>query len=171
MPPKNTPPSKKEPKAPQAFDVADSLLAAFATNNRINEFLIRALPDEAWRAAPPGGKGRTIAAIAAHIHNVRGMWLKAIGGNVPAKLERDSCTKEQAIAALEASRQSLEAALRNSLATDGRIKGFKPDVGGFLGYLVAHDAHHRGQITMLARQLGHAVPQSAMFGMWEWGKR
>lgn len=46
-------------------------------------------------------------------------------------------------------------------------KGFRPDVAGFLGYLIAHDAHHRGQITMLAQQLGHPLPQKAMFGMWE----
>jgi uncharacterized damage-inducible protein DinB len=46
-----------------------------------------------------------------------------------------------------------------------------PDVAGFVGYLIAHDAHHRGQITMLARQSGHAIPQKAMFGMWEWGVR
>jgi hypothetical protein len=24
---------------------------------------------------------------------------------------------------------------------------------------------------MLARQLGHPLPQKAMFGMWEWGSR
>jgi uncharacterized damage-inducible protein DinB len=47
------------------------------------------------------------------------------------------------------------------------VKGFRPDVAGFLGYLIAHDAHPRGQITMLARQLGHHLPQKAMFGMWE----
>jgi uncharacterized damage-inducible protein DinB len=166
-------PTKKTPKAPEPFAVVDSLLAAFAINNRINEFLIRAVPEEAWRADPPGGKGRNIAAIVAHMHNVRGMWLKAIGGNagVPDKLERASCTKEEAIAALTESWRALDEVLRNSLSTDGRIKGFKPDASGFLGYLFAHDAHHRGQITMLARQLGHPVSQSAMFGMWEWGTR
>jgi uncharacterized damage-inducible protein DinB len=40
-------------------------------------------------------------------------------------------------------------------------KGFRPDVAGFLGYLIAHDAHHRGQITMLARQLGHPLPRES----------
>jgi uncharacterized damage-inducible protein DinB len=44
-------------------------------------------------------------------------------------------------------------------------------VAGFIGYLIAHDAHHRGQIAMLARQLGYPLPQKAMFGMWEWGSR
>jgi hypothetical protein len=46
-------------------------------------------------------------------------------------------------------------------AWDGHLKGFKADA--------AHDAHHRGQITMLARQLGYPVPQSVMVGLWEWG--
>ena len=45
------------------------------------------------------------------------------------------------------------------------------DVPGFFGYLIAHDAHHRGQITMLASQVGHPIPQKATFGMWEWGVR
>jgi uncharacterized damage-inducible protein DinB len=77
----------------------------FAANNRINEYLIRAVPDAAWRATPPGVKGRTIAAMAAHIHNVRVMWLKSVGKDA-----------------------SLPA-------------------GSFLAYLLAHDAHHRGQIA------------------------
>jgi uncharacterized damage-inducible protein DinB len=51
------------------------------------------------------------------------------------------------------------------------VKGFKPDVGGVVGYLIAHDAHHRGQISMLARQLGRPLSKSAGFGMWEWGTR
>jgi uncharacterized damage-inducible protein DinB len=37
--------------------------------------------------------------------------------------------------------------------------------------LIAHEAHCRGQIAMLARQAGHAIPQKAMFGMREWGMR
>ena len=61
--------------------------------------------------------------------------------------------------------------MRPALNGDGRIKGFKPDAASFFAYLVAHDAHHRGQIAMLARQLGHPVSQSVMFGMWEWGTR
>jgi uncharacterized damage-inducible protein DinB len=154
-------------------DATEGLAAAFATNNRINEFLIRNLPDPAWRAAPPNGKGRDCASMIAHIHNVRIMWLKSAGktATLPGKLEGDSFTKDDAVRALQESGRALDAVLRDALAGDGRVKGFKPDVYAFLGYLFAHEGHHRGQISMLARQVGHPLGKSAMFGMWEWGTR
>jgi uncharacterized damage-inducible protein DinB len=147
------------------------LLAAFDTNNRINQYLLDSLPAEAWRAEPPGGKGRDITGVVAHMHNVRDMWLKATKGRIPEQLDRLTVTPAQAKKALDASRAALREVLQASLEADGRIKGFRPDVAGFFGYLIAHDAHHRGQITMLARQAGHPIPQKAMFGMWEWGVR
>lgn len=149
-----------------------ALLKAFNTNDRINHYLIETLPPAAWKANPPDGKGRTIAAIVAHMHNVRVMWLKAAKAeDIPAQLDRATVTPAQAKSALESSHDALSAIMRRALETDGRIKGFRPDVAGFFGYLIAHDAHHRGQIAMLARQLGHPLPQKAMFGMWEWGSR
>jgi uncharacterized damage-inducible protein DinB len=156
----------------KAFDIAAALLNSFAINDRINHYLVRNLAAEVWKMEPPAGKGRTIAAIFAHMHNVRRMWLKAVGyqGAMPDKLERD-CSQEQAIAALETSDAALSTVITAALAGDGRIKGFKPDVAGFLGYLFSHDAHHRGQASMLARQLGFPLSKSATFGMWEWGVR
>jgi uncharacterized damage-inducible protein DinB len=159
-------------KPPASFDVAGALIGAYATNNRINVYLVRNVPDEAWNTKPPGGKGRDISSIVAHMHNVRLMWLKASGAaDIPAKLEPAAVTKDDAIQALDASWRALEDTLRASLSGGGTIRGFKPDVASFFGYLIAHDAHHRGQIAMMARQLGHPVSQSAMFGMWEWGTR
>lgn len=51
------------------------------------------------------------------------------------------------------------------------MKELPPMASPALGYLIADDAHHRGEITMLARQVGHSSAKKAMFGMWEWGKR
>jgi len=48
-----------------------ALLNAFNTSDRINRYLIENLPLDAWKAKPVEGKGRTIAAIVAHMHNVR----------------------------------------------------------------------------------------------------
>lgn len=160
-------------RAFEPFSVADSLLDAYATNNRINEFLIRAVPDPAWRATPPSRNGRNIASMVAHIHNVRLMWLKSAAKDavLPAKLDRAGCTKDEAVRALDESWRALETVLQASLSSGGAIRGFKPDAVGFLAYLLAHDAHHRGQITMLARQVGYPISQSAGFGIWEWGNR
>ncbi|MDF1506133.1 DinB family protein [Roseisolibacter sp. H3M3-2] len=154
------------------FDLVAALLHTFDTNDRINRYLLEHLPAGAWSAAPPGGKGRTAAAIVAHMHAVRLMWLKAVGAPaLPAPLDKATVTPAEAAAALDASRAALRDVLAAALAGDGRIKGFKPDAAAFLGYLIAHDAHHRGQIAQLARQAGHPLPQAAMFGMWEWGSR
>ena len=166
-------------KAAKPLVLTDALLTSFDTNERINQYLLDNLPAEAWRVDPPGGKGRDIASIAAHMHNVRVMWLKAAGGKpslerdskIPAQLDRARLTAAQARKGLAESHAALRKVLERSLAADGRIRSFRPDVVGFIGYLIAHDAHHRGQIAMLARQAGHPVSQKTMFGMWEWGSR
>lgn len=170
--PKKSDPSPKSGVNPYAEQLQAALLNAYDTNNRINQYLIENLPAEAWNAKPPEGKGRTIAAIVAHMHNVRVMWLKAAKAeSIPDQLNRATVTPAEAVHALESSRESLNKVASRALQSDGRIKGFRPDVAGFLAYLIAHDAHHRGQVAMLARQSGHPLPQKAMFGMWEWGSR
>jgi uncharacterized damage-inducible protein DinB len=158
-------------KSAPPVDLPEALLSAFDINDRINRYLVENLPDAAWRAEPPGGKGREVAAMVAHMHNVRVMWLKATKGKIPEQLDRHTVTPAQAVKGLDQSRAALKEVLRAALESDGRVKGFRPDVAAFFGYLIAHDAHHRGQITMLARQVGHSIPQKAMFGMWEWGVR
>jgi uncharacterized damage-inducible protein DinB len=151
----------------------EALLNAFNTNDRINHYLVDNLTRAAWMAKPPAGKGRSIPAIVAHMHNVRIMWLKACanGGRIPSQLDRARLSPTQALRGLEQSRRALGVVISGALTSDGRVKGFRPDVAGFLVYLIAHDAHHRGQITMVARQIGHPLPQKVMFGMWEWGAR
>lgn len=157
-------------KSEPPFDLKASVLSAFAINDRITRYLIENVAEEAWAAKPPEGKGRTIAAIAAHIHNVRLMWLKAVGATtLPAKID-DSATPKQILKALRESHDALTAVLAKSLES-GQVKGFKPDVLAFYAYLISHDSHHRGQISSLARRLGHPLSQKAMFGMWEWGSR
>ncbi|HEY6328071.1 MAG TPA: DinB family protein [Blastocatellia bacterium] len=162
---------KAQSKKP--FVLSEALLEAFATNGRINQYLIDNLDDAAWRAEPPSGKGRSPAAIVAHMHNVRVMWLKAAakGSEIPDQLDKLTVSRAQAVQAMTVSYGALRGLLGSALVSDGKIKGFRPDVAGFVGYLISHDAHHRGQLTMLARQAGHPVSQKVLFGMWEWGSR
>ena len=69
--------------------------------------MIENLPAEAWKAKPPDGKGRTIAAIVAHMHNVRVMWLKAAKAEkVPDQLDRATVTPAASVASLRDESQS-----------------------------------------------------------------
>jgi len=148
----------------------DATLRTFAIHNRINLYLLDNLAPEAWLLPQPDGKGRTLAAMAVHIHSVRLMWLKAAKVvPLPDPVEKDASIAEVK-AALEASAAALTEFLRTALET-GRVPNFKPDAWAFVGYLISHESHHRGQMTQLARQLGYPVSKSVNFGLWEWGVR
>ena len=158
-------------KAP--VDLAQALVEAWETHERIHQFLLEELAPEAWSSPAPIGKGRTVRGIVCHLHNVRLLWLAthAPGSTVPAKLDRESATLEQAREALGQSSVAMVALLRQALADGGRLKDFKPDVLNFAAYAMAHEAHHRGQICLVARALGQPLSQQAGFGLWEWRKR
>ena len=154
------------------FDFRKSLLETFAINEKANQLLLSHIAEAAWQAAPPSGKGRSIADIAAHIHNVRLMWLSAADKTAkhPAKLGPDRATRAEVQAALKASSAAVHHLLVKALDDPaGKVPHFKPDVVAFIGYLISHDSHHRGQIAMLSRQVGHPIPPKTGFGLWEWG--
>jgi len=154
------------------MDLRRSLLETFAVSQKANELLLANVSDAVWQVPPPTGKGRTIAAVASHMHSVRLMWLAAADktAKLPAKIADEKASREDVSQALRSSAAAMTKLLEKGLDDPaGKVPNFRPDVVAFIGYLIAHDAHHRGQIGMLARQLGHAIPAKAGFGLWEWG--
>jgi len=152
----------------------------FAANDRINQILIEQLDPTAWRAKPPG-KTRTIAAIFTHMHNVRTKWVRLSAPHlkVPRQLDRARCTPRQARMGLAASAVRCEEMLADALGcSGGRVRKFRRDgwarpwrVGPeMLCYMISHEAHHRGQVCMVAHQLGFKLPDSVTSGMWNWEK-
>ncbi len=151
----------------------------FAANDRVNQVLIEHLDPAAWRAKPPG-KVRTIAAIFTHMHNVRTKWIRLTAPHlkVPPQLNRARCTPQQARAGLAESAAGCVSMLAEALGGGGRVKTFHRDGWAapwpagpeMLCYMVAHEAHHRGQICMLAHQMGFPLPKAVMSGIWNWEK-
>lgn len=68
-------PSKKPAAARRAeVDLGRAVVETFLVNERMNQFLLEHLDPSVWTSPPPlvkEGAGRTIAAIVAHVHNVR----------------------------------------------------------------------------------------------------
>ena len=151
----------------------------FAMNDRMNQMLIEHLAPEAWQAKPPGGV-RTIAAIFTHMHNVRTKWIRLTAPHlkVPSQLNRAHCTPKQAQAGLAESAARCGEMLDEAFGGGGRIEAFRRDGWAtpwpidmeMLCYMLAHEAHHRGQVCMLAHQLGYALPGAITSEMWNWEK-
>ena len=152
----------------------------FAANDRLNQILIENLDPAAWRAQPPG-KIRTIAAIFTHMHNVRTKWVRLTAPHlkVPPQLNRSRCTPRQARAGLAQSAARCSEMLAEALGDPaGRIRKFHRDGWGqpwpvgpeMLCYMLTHEAHHRGQVCMLAHQLGFPLPNKVAYGLWNWEK-
>jgi uncharacterized damage-inducible protein DinB len=175
--PKTREPSARKPKV--HTELGRAAVRIFAANDRMNQVLIERLDPAAWSAKPPG-KTRTIAAIFTHMHNVRCKWVRLTAPHlkVPRQLNRTHCTPRQARAGLAESATRCEEMLAEALGGGGRVKNFlrdgwaRPWPAGpeMLCYMLAHEAHHRGQVCMLAHQLGFPLPARVTSELWNWEK-
>ena len=159
------------------------LLDAWRTNNRVTVFLLEHLPDELWNAKVPGAPRRTVRMIAGHIHNARCMWIKTLGKEfgiaVPRAVDRHKVEPKKLFRALGQSGRGIISLLELGCDRGGVIpasssytwRNLPLDVGHVLSYFVAHEGHHRGQIVMLARQLGYRLPVEITGGLWHFSKR
>ena len=164
-------------------EIRDTLLETYACNDAMNQVILSSLDSRAWRAQPPGqkGSGRTIAAIFAHLHNVRLSWLKHSAPHLkcPPPLDPDRCTMKQAAAAHRKSAAQCLRMLADALSADPkrRVRKFSrdgyapiwPAGGTMFAYMFSHEAHHRGQILMLAHQTGYRILHDTP-GVWHWEK-
>ena len=148
------------------------LIETWEIHNRINLYLLESL-SEVSLSGTASSKGRTVGEQFAHIHNVRLMWLKAAMPELLAgveKIEKEEITKKQLKEQLTKSGKAITQLLEHALA-NGKLKGFKPHPTAFMGYLIAHESHHRGQITLSLKQSNNLPDKKILFGLWEWGVR
>jgi uncharacterized damage-inducible protein DinB len=164
-------------------EIRDTLLETYACNDAMNQVILSSLDPRVWRAQPPGqkGSGRTIAAIFAHLHNVRLSWLKHSASHLkcPPPLDPDRCTMKQAAAAHRKSAAQCLRMLTDALSADPKRRVAKfsrdgyapiwPAGGTMFAYMFSHEAHHRGQILMLAHQAGYRILHDTP-GVWHWEK-
>jgi uncharacterized damage-inducible protein DinB len=150
----------------------NQLTETWQIHNNINLYLLERI-DEAHLSDTSASKGRTAGEQFAHMHNVRLMWLKVAGPALlegVTKIEKEKITKALLTDELKLSGLAIEKLFEKAQG-DGKVKGFKPHATAFLGYLISHESHHRGQIMLALKQSGHMVDQKTQYGLWEWGVR
>jgi uncharacterized damage-inducible protein DinB len=163
-------------------EIRTVLVETFAASDAMNQLLLAHLDPRAWRAkllTHRPNEGRTIAAIFTHLHNARLVWLRHNAPHLkaPAPLDPRRCTMKQAASALKKSAAQCAQMLAEALVT-GKIAKFSrgswtrtwPAGGTMFAYMFGHEAHHRGQVLMLAQQLGYRFPAKVMGGIWQWDR-
>jgi uncharacterized damage-inducible protein DinB len=158
---------------------ASRLVDAWRTNHRVTTYLIEQLPPRLWSMAVPGAPRRTVRMIAAHLHNSRCGWIRGLGKNVgigpPPLVDLRRVSPRALLRALSRSSEGIVRLIEAGAARGGRVprstwQNFPTDLEHFLSYFVAHEAHHRGQLVLLARLLGQPLPKEAVHGLWQWNR-
>jgi uncharacterized damage-inducible protein DinB len=150
------------------------LVETWQIHDRINLYLLDAIDPQSL-SSHSASKGRSVGEQFAHVHNVRLMWLKSAAPELLeglTKVESEQANDKKLLAkSLTASGKAIGTLLTQSLDAGGKVKGFKPHAAAFLGYLISHESHHRGQIALSLKQAGQPLDKKIGYGLWEWGVR
>lgn len=130
-------------------------LETWDIHNRINLYLLAAIEPEHLKDVS-ASKGRNVGEQFAHIHNVRLMWLKQAAPELFSKLQKiekeDATAKQLLHQSITDSGLAMKMLLAKGVESGGKIKGFKPHVAAFLGYLISHESHHPSWTDSLIAQ-------------------
>lgn len=118
--------------------------------------------------------GRTVYQQLVHVHNVRMGWIEVCAPAIfkkYKKLNKEETFDRQGLRrSFEDSAKGLAELFSHSWDNGGKVKSFKAGLIPMLGYFISHESHHRGNILLTLKQCGEKIPDSAKWGLWEWGK-
>jgi uncharacterized damage-inducible protein DinB len=158
--------------------LAREVLATWKRHQQILLFLLQRIPEKHLGAVPNGVKGRDVARHFAHVNRNRVGWLHfhATGARpeLPKSSKGERPKKKELAAALRESGKGIEELLAKALRKEARVRLFGTSPVRWMGYLIAHESHHRGQILLVLRQSGLSLDEKVtvqgLWGKWMFGK-
>jgi uncharacterized damage-inducible protein DinB len=148
-----------------------ALAETWHLNNRVNLRLLDALTDEQL-AATILPRGKSVTSYFVHIHMARYYWLehrsKALAKTFK-KIPGGSAPRAALRQALIDSANAMGELFAQAERT-GKIKGTKIGPVAFLGYALAHEGHHRGQILLHLKIAHKPLDRATGYSLWYWNK-
>jgi uncharacterized damage-inducible protein DinB len=152
----------------------EQLIETWMINNRVNLLLLSNLDEKALQQTLSVRGGRTVGQQLAHVYAVRLGWIEIVDKKLlpalPQIARDDGHDCKLLITGFTKSAEAFAEIIRQSGANDGKVKGFKRGIIPLVGYMISHEAHHRGSVLLTLKQSGFKLNDELRWGIWDWQK-
>lgn len=152
------------------MDIKANIIHTWVQNHRVTLYLLDNIED-GWFSTKINDTGRSIGDQFVHINNIRSFWINKVGEKIDLKIDKKLAnSKKDLEEALNKSSEKMSSTL-SQLFLQESIKGYKPHPTAFFAQMIAHEAHHRGQIMTTISRNNLPVNKSLNFGLWSWNNK